>query len=182
MISKIDQREQAVDKIAQHLLRTGLSQTSLRQLAAAAGVSDRMLLYYFDKKDDALASALGFLAMRMAVELETRIPAGADLSVKELFLQTAAMASSAELRPYMDLAIELSAAAMRKTAPYEEIAKAITAQYLAWMEMRLAEQDPVRRRGEAAMVLAMLDGLAILRAVGDEALEEIAVSAMKATL
>ncbi|MFY8208820.1 MAG: TetR/AcrR family transcriptional regulator, partial [Caulobacter sp.] len=42
-----EQRARVIAVLADHLLATGLSQASLRQLAAAAGVSDRMLLYYF---------------------------------------------------------------------------------------------------------------------------------------
>ncbi|MFN9375915.1 MAG: hypothetical protein ACK564_02585 [Novosphingobium sp.] len=38
------QREAVIERLAGHLLAHGLARTSLRQLAQAAGVSDRMLL------------------------------------------------------------------------------------------------------------------------------------------
>ena len=62
MAPKDQQRAQAAQRLKQHLLETGLSQSSLRQLAAAAGISDRMLLYYFDDKSDALNEAFGLIA------------------------------------------------------------------------------------------------------------------------
>jgi AcrR family transcriptional regulator len=45
MSTRDEQRDKVVERLAGHLLEHGLARTSLRQLAAAAGVSDRMLLY-----------------------------------------------------------------------------------------------------------------------------------------
>ena len=55
MSPRDEQRERVIGALTGHLLRTGLSQSSLRQLAAAAEVSDRMLLYYFVDKAEVLA-------------------------------------------------------------------------------------------------------------------------------
>ena len=55
-------REVVIERLAAHLLEHGLSRTSLRQLASAAGESDRMLLYYFADK----AELLGAVVTRLA--------------------------------------------------------------------------------------------------------------------
>ena len=52
------QRAEATEAIADHLLKEGLARTGVRQLAAAAGISDRMLLYYFKNKDEVMLSEL----------------------------------------------------------------------------------------------------------------------------
>ncbi|NCU12087.1 MAG: TetR/AcrR family transcriptional regulator, partial [Sphingomonadaceae bacterium] len=74
-----EQREAVVERLAAHLLETGLSRTSLRQLAAAAGVSDRMLLYYFADKAEVLSAVLARVAGELAMRLTKAIPDGAPL-------------------------------------------------------------------------------------------------------
>ena len=49
-----DRREAAIERMADHVLSEGLAAGTLRPLAAAAGTSDRMLLYYFADKDELL--------------------------------------------------------------------------------------------------------------------------------
>ena len=46
------QRAAVTERLSSHILAHGLARSSLRELAAAAGVSDRMLLYYFDDKSE----------------------------------------------------------------------------------------------------------------------------------
>ncbi|MCA3750444.1 MAG: TetR family transcriptional regulator, partial [Phenylobacterium sp.] len=57
MTVRAAQRQVVTERLAGHLLASGLSRTSVRQLAAAAQVSDRMLLYYFRDKAEALGEA-----------------------------------------------------------------------------------------------------------------------------
>jgi len=45
MSVRTDRRQAALERMADHLLREGMTGASLRPLAAAAGTSDRMLLY-----------------------------------------------------------------------------------------------------------------------------------------
>ncbi|MEL0212249.1 MAG: TetR family transcriptional regulator, partial [Novosphingobium sp.] len=68
------QREKVVMLLAEHLLETGLTQTSLRQLANAGGVSDRMLLYYFPDKAAVMAAAIERVAGSLAAALAELLP------------------------------------------------------------------------------------------------------------
>ena len=45
-------REDAIERMTDHILLKGLAGATLRPLAAAAGTSDRMLLYYFADRDE----------------------------------------------------------------------------------------------------------------------------------
>ena len=74
MKARDEQRRHVIERVAEHLLRTGLAEASLRQLAAAAGVSDRMLLYYFDDKTEVMSAAMGRIAADMVGRLEEAIP------------------------------------------------------------------------------------------------------------
>src|SRR6202034_1512844 len=71
-----DRRQAAIERMADHLLLEGLGAATLRPLAAAAGTSDRMLLYYFADKDDLLSATLHRLAARMTAQLDEAIPIG----------------------------------------------------------------------------------------------------------
>jgi len=54
-------RAEIVGKLATHFLEAGLGDTGVRRLAEVAGTSDRMLLYYFENKEEILAAVLGAL-------------------------------------------------------------------------------------------------------------------------
>ena len=62
--------------MADHLLAAGLTGVNLRALAAAAGTSDRMLLYYFTDKDELLAATLACIAARLTAKLDAAVTAG----------------------------------------------------------------------------------------------------------
>jgi hypothetical protein len=59
MTIREEQRRRVTERLAGHLLATGLSRTSARQLAAAAAaeVSDRMLRFDFKDKAEVIAAA-----------------------------------------------------------------------------------------------------------------------------
>ncbi|NJN97376.1 MAG: TetR/AcrR family transcriptional regulator [Anaerolineales bacterium] len=64
-------RQLILNKIADHLLACGMKDSSLRQLAAAIGTSDRMLLHYFLDKEELMTAALNLVAARMIGILES---------------------------------------------------------------------------------------------------------------
>jgi AcrR family transcriptional regulator len=162
MSTRDEQRAQAIDLLAEHLLRTGLAEASLRQLAAAAGVSDRMLLYYFRDKADVLAATMGQVAIQLAGRLAVAIPEGAALSPARLIALAADLTTGEPMRPYMRLWIEIVAAAARNEPPFVEIARQIAAGFMHWIEARLAPGDPHARQATAAAILAIIDGIALL--------------------
>ncbi len=182
MIARDTQREKVVESLAQHLLTTGLSATSLRQLAAAAGVSDRMLLYYFADKAEVLAAASGRIATVLTVQLAEAIPEGSNLTQRELIAAAVAVTHAESVRPYMRLWIEVVAAAARGEAPFVEIAQQIAQGFLLWIDARLAPgagaDTKVDREATVAMILAMIDGLALLRVCSGDDLANRAGAAM----
>ena len=58
-------REEIVQLVANHLVARGFEDSGIRALAASAGISDRMLMYYFDTKEELIAQALLLLAEGM---------------------------------------------------------------------------------------------------------------------
>lgn len=159
-------RQATLERMADHLLREGLGGASLRVLAAAAGTSDRMLLYYFSDKDELLAATLGHLAERFADLLNQ---AGAGIGAQPfpalLALLWAAVRGT-ELRPYVRLWLELAASAARGEEPHRTIAGDVADRFLAWAGERLQVTREVDRAPMAALLLATVDGFALLDAVG----------------
>ena len=65
MTIRAQRREMVLERMCDHVLVNGLASATLRPLAAAADTSDRMLLYYFDDKDDVMTAVLEHIAARM---------------------------------------------------------------------------------------------------------------------
>lgn len=182
MSRRLEQRESVIERLVRHLLETGLSQTSLRQLAGAAGVSDRMLLYYFETKTDVLAAVLQRVAENMSAQLDTALPIGQTYMPADLFERTVAFTQSTTMRPYMTLWIESIAAAARDAEPYKSISNAIAAGFLSWIDVRLNIEDTQVRRAMSAMLLAAIDGLGVLDVCADDEDMRAAIDAMSQVL
>ena len=165
-----NQRGRAIAAIGAHLLARGLAETSLRQLAVAAGVSDRMLLYYFADKADILAQAMAQIAGESGAQLAKAIPADAALTAGQLIGEAVRVTSTPAMKPFMRLWIEVVAAAARGEAPFPAIAQQITAGFLSWIEARLGGTPPNERAAAAAMILAVVDGMALVEICSGAAL------------
>jgi AcrR family transcriptional regulator len=149
-------------RLAEWVLAEGLSKTSLRQLAAGTGTSDRMLLYYFRDKAELLEVVLDRIAGALTLCLTAAVPEGEKFTPAQLYSRVAALAASAELRPYMDRWGEMAAAAARQEQPFAAIADAITRGFQLWVESRLAISDDAQRRDMASLLIVMIDGGALL--------------------
>ncbi len=175
MMKREHQRERALEKITAHILHSGLDRTSLRQLAAAAGVSDRMLLYYFKDKAEIMALALDCIALKLAEQLGGALPAETPLPPVSFLLKAAELTRAGPLFPYMRLGLEISAAAARGEAQYAVIANRISQGFLAWIEARLDIADPVERRETAALILILVDGFAVFDVSRSDSISDAAI-------
>lgn len=155
------QREKVVALLAGHLLETGLSQTSLRQLASAAGVSDRMLLYYFPDKAAVMSAAIERVAAGMVASLAELLPEGETLPPPVLLSRLAAMTTREDMRPVFRVWVEIVAAA-RREEPYTSLAASIIAGFRDWVAARLMLPDGADRNAAATAVVAFVDGLALV--------------------
>lgn len=64
-------RQLILNEIADYLLASGMKISQLRQLAAAIGTSDRMLLHYFSDKEELMSAALNLVARQLIDMLES---------------------------------------------------------------------------------------------------------------
>lgn len=159
-----DRRKQLIARIAAHLLDHGLGVASLRPMAAAAGTSDRMLLYYFPDREAVLSATLELVAAELAAGLEASVPPE-PLPFAALLARLRMALRAPAFGRYMRLWLEIAARAARDEAPYRTIGEAIGRGFLAWAEARLEVAGP-EAKAQAALLLATLDGLALLDSVG----------------
>jgi AcrR family transcriptional regulator len=173
MTIRSDRREAAIERMADHVLAKGLAAATLRPLAAAAGASDRMLLYYFADKDDLLTATLARIAARMIAQLDGAIPVGPRRPFAVLLEQVWAAMASKSLRPFMPLWLELASGAARGLQPHRDVAGEIADGFLAWVAIRLRPEgggDPL-----APLFLASIEGMYLLKAIGRSAIADSAV-------
>ena len=164
-----DQRERVTERLAAHLLETGLTQTSLRQLARAAGVSDRMLLYYFSDKTDVLSAATAKIAAQTVESLAGALPEGTRLPPRELVMLAAQLTAGPQMRRFMRLWVEMIAAAAKGEAPFVAISGQVMASFKHWLAARLKVPAGADAAATASVIIALIDGLALVDICTSEA-------------
>jgi AcrR family transcriptional regulator len=176
------QRDRVTERLAVHLLETGLARTSLRQLAAAAGVSDRMLLYYFADKAEVLSVVMGRVASELAIRLALVIPDGTRLPPTELVRRSAEFTTGPEMRRFMRLWVEVVAAAAKREEPFVAIVAQVMAGFRFWVDSRLDLPAGADREATAAAIIAVIDGLALVDMCSEDQLAGRMVTALDGLL
>ena len=157
-----DKRALILDKLADHVLANGLSASSLRPLAKAAGTSDRMLLYYFTDKGALIAAVLQHIAGRMVVAMEV-VAAREPLPYAVLLTRLSAALSDRSFAPYMRVFLEVASGAANGDATLLQIGEAIGRGFLDWGKGQLQSDTPDI---DAARLMVTLEGTVFLRAIG----------------
>lgn len=165
-------RAATIERMADHLLGQGLGGASLRPLAAAAGTSDRMLLYYFADRDELLVATLECVAARLTAMLDAALPPDTRLPFATLLGALWSAVGTPAMQPYMQLWLEVAAHAARDATVYGPIATSIMQGFASWAEAHLDEADP----SGAALLLGVLEGALFLAAVGRRDLADAAVA------
>ncbi len=175
MVNRDPKRTAIAEAVADFLLAEGLEAASLRPLAKAAGLSDRMLLYYFSDKAAVIEAGLHCAAGRLQAMLDAGTGAP-KLDRPALLKRLAALMGQASLAPYMRLWLEIAARAARGEAPYTNVGEAIGRSFHAWGASQLAVRQDDDRSAEAARLFISLEGVVIARALGLNDLSDAALN------
>ncbi len=185
MTLKDMQREAALVALSDHLLHHGLGDTSLRTLASAAGCSDRMLIYYFGSKANMLAAVLNALAQQLQDALMAHPLLKRPLPHAQLLAVLWKVMSTPALEAFGKLWVEMAAVASSTSAPdataVQPAATRIGATFLACTQKLLKPKHASEHAAEAALVLATLDGLILMRLLGHGAVADAAVKSQLST-
>jgi AcrR family transcriptional regulator len=164
-------RTALLDALAAHVLDHGLNTASLRPLAAAAGTSDRMLIYHFGSKDGLIAALLRHLADRMKAGLTVAMPSGPFGSEAELLATVVGLMRSAPFRPYTRVWFDIVSAAAQGQAAHRAAGQEILALYCDWIAA-LHPDGPAA----APRLLALVEGTLLMDALGQTALADAAIA------
>lgn len=161
-----------LERVLTHLAEEGVGDRSLRQIAAGAGTSHRMLIYHFGDRDGLL------VAVVRAVEERQRTVLG-DLrgdSPKAVAVEFWQRLSSPELAPYERLFFELYGAALAGRPGVAPVLDGIVTSWLAPIEALFPDDEDARTT--ARMVLSFARGALLdLLATGDRPAVDAAVRA-----
>lgn len=157
--------------LAGHVLESGLNTASLRPMAAAAGTSDRMLIYHFGSKDNLIGELLKFLAAEMATGLDALLPPRPLESEAALVAQIVELMRSEKFRPYVRVWFDIVSASAQGHVAHREAGKAIIEIYLDWVALR----HPNGKAG-APFTLTFIEGILVMDAVGQAHLADIALA------
>jgi AcrR family transcriptional regulator len=160
-----DRRTALIDAVCGHLLVHGLAKSSLRDLAAAAQTSDRMLLYYFRDKSDLMSAALDRLCGILQERLEA-VRAPGPLDEEPLRAALVDMVMDDGVWSFLQVWLEIVARGGRGDAICAEAGNRIVANFFDWIARQSAAPTEEGRREVAARLLPIMDGLIVLKAVG----------------
>lgn len=169
MVQTDDRRAAMLERLADHVLTHGLAGSSLRPLAKAAGISDRMLLYHFADKAAVVTATLEVVAARLTALMAERTDA-ARLPLDALRRELAAFLLDDRLWPYMQLWLEVASRAARDPF-YRAVGERIGRGFLAWGAVQLDSDDP----RDAARLLVSIEGMVLLKSLGLEDVAALAV-------
>jgi AcrR family transcriptional regulator len=150
--------------MADHVLAHGLPAASLRPLARAAGISDRMLLYYFKDKAEVMAAVLERVAARLTLLMEA-MGARPLQSAEALRADLLPILLDDALWPFMCVWLEIAALSARGDPLYRAIGEQIGRGFLAWGMAQLDSQAETRE-ADALQLLAMIEGAVVLKSLG----------------
>jgi AcrR family transcriptional regulator len=165
-VTKFDaKRDEIADRLADFVLAEGLPGASLRPLAAAAGMSDRMLLYYFKDKDEIIAKTLGRVVQRLAerlMALSQEAARPADALESEL----CALITGSDLWPFMCVWLETASLAARGDPLFRSIGGQIARGFKTWIAGMLAVEGDAERDEVALRILRTIEGTIVLHGIG----------------
>lgn len=167
--------QQIVDAAGRVMARKGFSGTTMKDIAAEAGIAPGLIHYYFDSKEDLLLAVTGELCVQMRADAERAFLASGDLP--PIARAWAALNATREHLDHPDqqrLFMETIALALGEPRVREQLAEfysGLLDASTAMVEV-LAHQvptpPPVPLRDFAAVLVAAIDGMAVQKLIDPE--------------
>jgi AcrR family transcriptional regulator len=156
-----ERRQAIVERAADHLLERGQVAVSLRDLAAAVGVSPRMLVHHFGSREDLMAGALREARSRQREAFEARLAAQVGRPYADVLADAWRWFATDEARPYLRLFGQLHALAGAPGSPHAAFLRESVVDWLPIIEHGFAADgvDPATARELATLTLAVVRGL-----------------------
>lgn len=163
-------RERILRRVTEKLARSGVAGTGLRDLAAAAGVSHRTLLYHFGSRDELVLEALGELRdYQYGLVANTLDDGAARPGISDLARGVWKNITGPDTHDWFKLFYEAYVASLRDPEAYAEFLDDAVHRWIRVILEIFEEDRPHLARDESAtLLLATIRGLHLdLLATGD---------------
>jgi AcrR family transcriptional regulator len=164
-------REAIVQRAADHVLERGVVAISLRELAAAVGVSPRMLVHHFGSREKLVSSAVREARSRQREAFEACLAPQPGRPYADVLTDAWRWFATDEARPYLRLFGQLYALAQAPDSPHAEFLRESVLDWLPTIEEGFAADgaDPGTARELATLTVAVIRGLLQdATAIGDQ--------------
>jgi AcrR family transcriptional regulator len=154
-------RRTIVERAADHLLQRGQVAVSLRDLAAAVGVSSRMLVHHFGSREELVSCALREARSRQHRAFEVRLAPQPGRSYPQVLADAWRWFTGDEAEPYMRLFGQLHALAGAPDSPHADFLRESVLDWLPIIQDGFAADgaDRATARELATLTLAVVRGL-----------------------
>lgn len=146
-------RIEIVEAAASHLVVYGLQKSGLRAIAKSVGISDRMVMYYFETKEDLISAALELIGESLANGMDAAVPRG-NMTAGQVLNALSEALRKEEVRSVMQLWFEIIGMAMRGEEPYRQTAALLLSRSEEQIRLKLRSDQ----KHKAREVLAALEG------------------------
>jgi AcrR family transcriptional regulator len=164
-------REAIVQRAADHLLERGVVAISLRELAAAVGVSPRMLVHHFGSREKLVSSAVREARSRQREAFDARLAPQPDRPYADVLADAWRWFASDEAQPYLRLFAQVYALAQAPDSPHAEFLRESVLDWRPTIEHGFAADGvhPATARELATLTIAVVRGLLQdANAIGDQ--------------
>lgn len=182
---KVNTRDRILDAVVTQLAASGLAGTGIREMAAAAGVSHRTLLYHLGSRDALVLGALRVLRDRQVqLVVDTQANPDSCLDPLDLVRDIWGTISADESSEWFKLFFEAYVASLRHPDRYHNFLDGIVHQWIDLTEDIFKQGRPALPGNDTAtLLIATLRGLHLdLLATGDRARVERALETLLARL
>jgi AcrR family transcriptional regulator len=161
-----ERKDQLIDQIIDYLLQNGISDLSLRPLAAAIDTSARLLIFHFKSKEGLIEDVLVEVQARMQQSFAAIASAPATKSGDTPLKRCWRWASNKRNLPYLRLMYEVHFIAVQNPRMYERY---LARSSLNWIEIISAHlPETINSAAMATLCASVFDGLIIeLLSTGD---------------
>lgn len=165
-------RQELLDDAVDYVVEHGLSDLSLRPLAAALGTSAPVLLHHFDSKEQLLVSVLGGVRDRLRGVAAEAAAAGSPTQLEAVW----AWVSAPDREAFFRLFFEGYAVALRRPDLYAGFLDSVVSDWLDQLTPAMSDAD-------ATLTIAAIRGLLLdLLATGDRRRVDAAAARLSALL
>lgn len=154
----------------------GLSQLTFGRVARRLGINDRTIVYYFPSKDDLVTEVVLSMGLELQHQLGEAFSAPADDHLQLARVAWPALARR-DADPVFALFFEANGLAATGRTPFDTLVPQLIDAWIDWV-MTFLTGTKSRRRAEAEAVIALIDGLLLMRLLAGPAAAARAAKAL----